>query len=185
MRIRAEEALLRAHFGDEHTAYCARTSRLVASGALDSKSGDDWHLVRQLGGLLAEHADLRWHVYSLLKDGAPTPGLAKLAGAVAESPDEDGLLLLVKCGRDGRSFRGWRVIEKAVTEHVRVGSNQNFYNVVPVPAVELRRNLFAMTTDGGPKDAAARWLNDIDLIRDEYGLPEGESRHPDLASGKA
>jgi protein-S-isoprenylcysteine O-methyltransferase Ste14 len=30
VRIRAEEALLRAHFGDEHTAaYCARTSRLV------------------------------------------------------------------------------------------------------------------------------------------------------------
>jgi hypothetical protein len=28
-------------------------------------------------------------------------------------------------------------------------------------------------------------LNDIDLIRDEYGLPEGEPRHPDLASGKA
>jgi protein-S-isoprenylcysteine O-methyltransferase Ste14 len=29
VRIRAKEALLHAHFGDEHTAYCARTSRLV------------------------------------------------------------------------------------------------------------------------------------------------------------
>jgi protein-S-isoprenylcysteine O-methyltransferase Ste14 len=28
-RIRAEERLLRAQFGDEHAAYCSRTSRLV------------------------------------------------------------------------------------------------------------------------------------------------------------
>jgi hypothetical protein len=196
----AEEVLFKLaeagpHFYFEHewrdsvialgtTSSARRLIDLVASGALDGKSGDDWHLVRQLGGLLAEHADLRRHVYSLLKDGASTPGLAKLAGAVAESPDKDGLLLLVKCERDGRSFRGWRMIEKAVTEHIPVGSNQNFYNVVPVPAAELRRKLFATTTDGGPKDVAARWLNDIDSIRDSYGLPEGEPRHPDLASGK-
>jgi protein-S-isoprenylcysteine O-methyltransferase Ste14 len=28
-RIRAEEALLRAQFGDEYVAYCGRTSRLI------------------------------------------------------------------------------------------------------------------------------------------------------------
>jgi hypothetical protein len=157
---------------------------LVASGALDSKSIDNWHLVSQLGALLAEHADLRRHVYSLLRHGAPTPGLAKLAGAVAENPDEEGLLLLVKCEQDGRSFRSWRMIEKAVNDHVPVDGHQNAYNVVQVPAVELRRKLLAITTDGGPKDVASRWLNDIDIIRDQYGLPEGEPRHPDLASGK-
>jgi hypothetical protein len=41
-----------------------------------------------------------------------------------------------------------------------------------------------MTTDGGPSDAAARTLNEIDKIRDEYGAPEAEPRHPDLKSGK-
>jgi hypothetical protein len=41
-----------------------------------------------------------------------------------------------------------------------------------------------MTTDGGTSDIAAPWLNQIDEIRDEYGLPEGEPRHPDLASGR-
>ena len=58
------------------------------------------------------------------------------------------------------------------------------YNVVPIPAVELRRKLLAMTTDGGPSDAAARCLNGIDRIRDDYGAPETEPRHPDLKSGK-
>ena len=157
---------------------------LIASGALNGDSRDVWHLVSQLGGLLSRHADLRQHVYRLLKDGAATPGLAVLAQAVAESPDEEGLLLLVKCEQQGRSFRNWRLIERAVTEHAPVNGSQNLYQIVPAPASELRRKLFAMTTDGGPKDIAARWLNHIDAVFDEYGLPEGEPRHPDLATGK-
>ncbi len=158
---------------------------LVASGALSGKSSsDDRDLVRQLCEVIERHEDLRSHVYGLLQDGAGTPGLAILAEAVAEGPDEEGLLVLVKCDQGNRSFRGWRTIEKAVTEKVPVDGYQNAYNVVPIPAVDLRRKLLAMTTDGGPEDVAARWLNRIDGIRDEYGLPGGEPRHPDLSSGK-
>jgi hypothetical protein len=58
------------------------------------------------------------------------------------------------------------------------------YDIVPIPAVGLRRKLLAMRTDGRPSDAAARCLNVIDEIRDEYGAPETEPRHPDLKSGK-
>lgn len=159
---------------------------LLANGVFAGKSSsDDYHFVKQLGGLLSVHPDLRRHVYSLLKNGATSNGLIMLAGAVAQNPDEDGLLLLVKCEQRGRSFADWRTIENAVTEHVRVDGHSNAYNVVPVPAAELRRQLFAMTTDGSPKDVAARWLTRIDVVRDEYGLPEGEPRHPDLASGRA
>jgi hypothetical protein len=57
--------------------------------------------------------------------------------------------------------------------------------MVPVPAAELRRKLLAMTTDGGPMNAAARCLSQIDKIRDEHGAPESDPRHPDLASGRA
>ena len=45
------------------------------------------------------------------------------------------------------------------------------YNVLAVPAVKLRRELLAMTTDGGPNDRTARCLNLIDKIRDDYGAP--------------
>jgi hypothetical protein len=41
-----------------------------------------------------------------------------------------------------------------------------------------------MTTTGGADDTAARCLNFLDQIRDEYGSPENEPRHPDLASGR-
>lgn len=157
---------------------------LAASGIFSRKTSNDWHLTKQLGGLIVLHPDLRPHVYGLLKDGATSMGLAMLAGAVAERPDEEGLMLLVKCEQYGLNVRGWRTIEGAVTEHVPVDGYSNAYNVVPVAAPDLRRKLFALTTDGGPKDVAARWLTHIDNIRDEYGLPGGEPRHPDLASGK-
>ena len=44
------------------------------------------------------------------------------------------------------------------------------------------KNPFGMTSSGGKGDPAARCLNLIDDLRDEYGAPESEPRHPDLAS---
>lgn len=41
-----------------------------------------------------------------------------------------------------------------------------------------------MTGGGGKDDPATRCLNLMDKLRDEYGAPESEPRHPDLASGK-
>lgn len=158
---------------------------LAANGAFESKAADRPQMVRQLAGLIEEHPELRTHVYQLLRDGAPTPGLAFLAQAVAEGPDTDGLLLLIKLEREHkRSVISWRTIENVATERVPAENWKGAYNVVPVPAVELRRKLLAMTTNGGHTDAAARCLNQIDKIRDEYGAPDSEPRHPDLGSGK-
>ena len=108
-----------------------------------------------------------------------------LARAVSENPDTEGLLLLIDIeNQQKHSVLGWHTIENVVTEHIPAENWSGAYNVVPVPAVELRQRLLAMTTDGGPADAAARCLNVIDAIRDEHGQPVLELRHPDLASGK-
>ncbi|NOT22816.1 MAG: hypothetical protein HOP22_08820 [Nitrospiraceae bacterium] len=158
---------------------------LAAKGAFESQGMDNWHTARQIGDLLSEHVELRAHVYQLLENGATTPGLALLARAVAESPDAIGLLLLIKIEMEHkRSFISWRTVENVVTEHVLSENWKSAYNVVPVPAVELRRELLAMTRGADCTDAAARCLNQIDEIRDEYGAPDSEPRHPDLASGK-
>jgi hypothetical protein len=96
------------------------------------------------------------------------------------------LLLLIKIEIEHRrSFTSWRTIESVVTERVPAENWKGAYNIVPVPAAELRWKLLAMTTDGGPMNAAARYLNRIDKIRDDYGAPESDPRHPDLASGRA
>lgn len=170
-------------FGTRSSA--RRILDLTAKGAFDGKATPDWNQARLLGSLISAHPDLRGHLYGLLKDGPTSPGLATLARAVAENPDEEGLLLLVRFENElKRSFIYWKGIEGVVTEYVPSESWQGAYNVVPIPAGELRRKLLAMTAGGGPSDAAARCLNQIDQIRDEYGMPGAEPRHPDLASGR-
>lgn len=117
--------------------------------------------------------------------GPSTRGLAIAAHAVAENPDEDGLLLLAKFEKELEApFIGPRTVEQVVTEHVPAEDWAGAYNVVPVYAEGLRQKLLALTTDGGPADVVARLLHEIDWIRDEYGVPDAELRHPDLASGK-
>lgn len=160
---------------------------LAAKGVFNDKmKTDQSHMSRQIGGLMGEHPELRAHVYSLLKDGPTSPDLALLAQSVAEEPDAEGLLLLVRIEIEHkRSFLSWRSIQSVFTKQVSSEDWKGAYNVLPVPGVELRRMLLSMTTDGGPTDAAARCLNLIDKIWDQYGWPESEPRHPDLASGKA
>lgn len=158
---------------------------LTVSGALDGRSYDGWHWQRELGGLVSEFPEVRAYAYDLLKDGLTSKQLAVLAGVVAEAPDEDGVLILIDLEmRTGRSLVTRQLIQNAVTEQVPAEDWKGAYNVVPVPAIELRRKLLAMTGSGGKDDPAARYLNLIDKLRDEYGASESEPRHPDLASGR-
>jgi hypothetical protein len=158
---------------------------LTVSGALDGKLYDGWRWQRELGGLISEFPEVRAYVYDLLKDGPTSEQLALLARAVAEDPGTDGVLMLIDFEmKTGRSFMAWQAIQSAVTQHVPAENWKGAYNVVPVPAVELRRKLLAMTGSGGKDDPAARCLNLIDKLRDEYGAPESEPRHPDLMSGR-
>ncbi len=155
---------------------------LVMAGTIDKRA--TWHTEQEIAGLLNTHAELREYAYGVLKDGT-SPKSALLAEAVAEGDDPEGLLLLVELeNKLKRSFISWRTVQAAVTEHVPSESWRGAFDVLPVVATELRQRLLAMTTDGGTHDAAARVLREIDRIRDESGVPDGEPRHPDLASDK-
>lgn len=170
---------------DTHSSRC-RLIDLIADGTYLRDAGDHWHMVRTIAGLVAEAPDLRAYIYQLL-DGLPQfPGLPSLAAIVAACADDNGVLILVRLENAlGRRFLDQRAIEEAVTERRPHEGMQNAYDIVPRPAAALRANLLAMVADGGSRDAAARRLADIDLVRDEYGWPEYDPRHPDLASGRA
>lgn len=158
---------------------------LIVNGAIVGKEPGDWHLSRELGVLIAKFPEVRSYVYGLLKEGVTSRPLAILAQSISESADTEALLLLVDIeNKQKRSMLMRPTIESVVTEHVPLENWSNAYDVVPMPAIEARQKLLAMTTDGGPTDAAARCLREIDNIRDEYGVPVSEPRHPDLMSGK-
>lgn len=159
---------------------------LIAGGAFDGSNAVRGELSDRVARQLREHAALRFRVYELFQSGATAGARQILARAIADSADADGLLLLVRHQAHGRgSEDDWhRAAEKVVTRQEAVEGWRGAFNVLPVPALELRRKLLAMTTDGGPTDEAAACLRAIDRIRDEVGAPDTEPRHPDLASGK-
>jgi hypothetical protein len=155
---------------------------LVMAGKIDAR--DVRQTSQEIAELLSTHPDLRTYAYDLLKGGT-SPNTALLARAVAEGRDPDGLLLLVELeNRLQRSLISWRTIEAAITKQVPSEHWRGSVEVQSVAATELRKKLLDMTTDGGPHDAAARVLREIDRIRDRNGGPEDEPRHPDLASRK-
>lgn len=129
---------------------------------------------------------LKKHVYQLLASDKKTRGLSLLGQAVAENLDEEGLLLLVELNVDQRDrILGLRAIENVVTSREPSPDWQGAFEIVSTAATAVRRRLLALAADGSKEDFAARCLIAIAELRDEYGAPESEPRHPDLASGKA
>lgn len=162
-----------------------RFVELVAAGALNGGRMDAWHMGQELAGLFESYPDLRTYAYHMLRSQPTPPGHAYLARAVAEAPDEEGFLTLLELGlgEPGGTIT-WQTVERLVTARIPSTLFKNAFEVVPVPAQNIRKRLLAMTGDGGPTDTAARWLREIDSLRDEHGLPETEPRHPDLTSRK-
>lgn len=157
---------------------------LAAHGVFEQKGLDHWFIAQEIAGLLEVHADVRGHTYALLGDGPTTPGLVLLATAISEAPDMPGLLLLVWAEiSTGRTFAGYRAVEYVATERIPSRDWLGGVEILPAPVAELRRDLLAICTDGGSSDVAARYLREIDEIRDIHGLPEDEPRHPNFASG--
>lgn len=75
-------------------------------------------------------------------------------------------------------------IEDYVTHREPVDENNNMFNIVPSFAAEIRKKLLEMSVnDKDRNEAAGRILASIDMLRDEYGRPDYEPRHPDLESG--
>ena len=158
---------------------------LIIRGTVQpSRDFDHWNMSELVAKLMDDHPGLRRHVYRILNELPHSSPTALLARAVAETPDDDGFLLLLQLElAHGNSYITWQTTGRVMTKRVPIPDSLHSYTVVPVPAVELRRRLLVLTSDADLGDAAARYLTIFDEIRDECGAPESEPRHPDLASG--
>jgi hypothetical protein len=162
---------------------------LIADGKVAGGRGgiDAWSLAREFAGQMdgrpGLHAVLRYYA----RNGN---GAAKAVAlmALAEAPSADDLLLMIGLYvADEKPFDGTmeQVVRKlALTEQ----AHENWrgaYELVPQQLNGLRKQLFAMTAVDSP-DAplASACLDTIGAIRDEYGAPKDERRHPDIASDR-
>lgn len=164
----------------------SRFLELVASGAIDEKQNSGGRrIAEKVKSLMAEYPGLRPQVYTMIEARPLKAGHAIFLQAVAESPDADGLLLLVQEElASGVRLAGWQTARALITKEVPSENWKGAYNVLAVTAADIRRRLLELCHDGGKKDAAARCLREIDEVRQEYGIVESDPRHPNLDSGQ-
>jgi len=122
-----------------------------------------------------------------LDSSLPEP-ILNIIGAIIEKMfgDEDTLLASLLIFSNGKPvpFHLQKAIENHVTQQEPIHESGNIYNILPSSAKGLRKRLFEMVIqDTARKDIARKVLIQIDDLRDEYGRPEDEPRHPWIESG--
>ena len=163
---------------------------LVCQGAAKGWHGapDIWTFGRRLAAGIQSHPDFRADVYAKLVSGLSPHAKAIVEYAVAEVPDEAGVMLLVGShASDGRAFDGVlrSAIEHLVVEQRPSSDWVGAYEQISTPAPSLRRRLFAIAGAFASNEArlASACLVHIDELRDRHGVASGEPRHPDIDSG--
>jgi hypothetical protein len=159
---------------------------LYFDGKLEIGSDNQWLFAQELGRAMEDSPSIRKLAYNYLENHNENSNLSLVAKAISENPDVEGLLRLVHFASKNRiAIPGRRVLEKLVTEHVLVHEENRggAYHVVPTGSAELRKSLLGLTRMRLTKEVAVQCLTAIDVIRDEYGMPISEPRHPDIESG--
>ena len=163
---------------------------LICGGEAKDEGGrpDARTFGRRLAAGMQSHPEFRSDVYARVASGVAPPAMAILEYAVAESPDEAGVMLLVGShSATGRAFSGTlkSAIEKLVVEQRPLSDWAGAYEQISTPVPSLRKRLFEMarTAIGNESDLALASLVHIDELRDLHGVASGEPRHPDIASG--
>ena len=163
---------------------------LVCQDVANGRHGapDTWTFGRRLAAGIQTHPELRADVYAKLAPGIPPQARVIVEYAVAEVPDEAGVMLLVRGhASEGRAFG--HVLESAI-EHVVVEQRPSSdwvgaYEQISRPATSLRKRLFEMARTPASNETrlASACLVHIDELRDRHGVASGELRHPDIDSG--
>ena len=173
------------------SSYAARVLlEFISEGTFGSRkeNADPLSLARKLAVGMTEDETVRRGVYERYeRDPCGTAG-SVLEYAIAEAPDDDGILLLIRAyAAQGR--RKLDALEPAI-RHLAVGLRpsetfQGAEEQFSIDIAALRRRLFALFLRG---DAEAQLAGDcltlIDDLRDEYGSAESEPRHPDITADR-
>jgi hypothetical protein len=159
----------------------------VGSGAVKLDGHLPWELSRSIAQTMQRDPRARSEIYRRYSE---TSGVSQqfIERAVAEAPDVEGVLLVVRvaaaAGRDFPRTDLYSALRRLMTEERPSTFMHGAHELHPVPVSGLRKALFEMTMAGGAVAALARrTLIEIDVMRDDYGWESSDRRHPDIASG--
>jgi hypothetical protein len=186
-----------ARYLDEHdwfaalalrgSSYAARVLlEFISEGTFIGRkeNADPLSLARKLAVGMTEDETVRRDVYERYERDPSGPAGRVLEYAIAEAPDDDGILLLIRAYA-GQGRRELNALEPAI-RHLAVGQrpSETFRGAVEEFSIDmaaLRRRLFALFLRGDAEaQLAGNCLTLIDDLRDEHGSAESEPRHPDI-----
>lgn len=155
----------------------------------EKRSHHDASLGRHIAPLMDSHKQFREEVYQRHRSLFEGRAKAIIGYAIAESPDTQAVLLLVRdAAALGKEFRATAL--HMALHNVLVGrrpssSWSGMQELYSLPASEPRRELFGLVVDGNAAESAlaSKCLTVIDQMRDDYGDVETERRHPDITRG--
>jgi hypothetical protein len=149
---------------------------------------DRWWLTRKLGRTMQEDTDFRADIYRQYESSSGGIATELLEGAIAESADETGVLVLVQNHvRRAEPYSGSieAAIRHAVIDEQPSRDWADAKELFGIAVPSLRKKLFGLI-QGNTPEAQLAWksLTRIDELRDDYGPVESEPRHPDIESGR-
>jgi hypothetical protein len=147
---------------------------------------DAWHVGRELVAYVQKYPELKPELRRRYQLVGPGCARAMLEYFFGEAGEDEDLIAMVKTyaasGQpcDGRMDGAIRAVALR-REPVQDGSNS--YYIHPVPVARLRKSLFDLLSGTSQEAALAKTcLIAVDVLRDEYGIASGDSRHPDALS---
>lgn len=162
--------------------------QLLRDGAVDDPARRD---TEALGAYLAQlaksHPDFRAEMLGLLDHVEQSVLASAIERALLMLADTESILSLVHYyARTGKSGEGLYMSLRKIAVDERPSTQfTGAMTLFPVSVDELRRRLFSLAlTQTSEAGVAKQCLALIDGIRDDYGYPESEMRHPDIRSGQ-
>ncbi|CAD1792023.1 hypothetical protein [Xanthomonas arboricola] len=162
--------------------------QLLRDGAFDDPGYRDIEALRaHLAQLAKNHIEFRADMLGLLEHLDKGILASAIERALLMLSDTESILSLVRYyARTGRSGDGLYIsIRKIAMDERPSAQFSGAVTLFPVPVDDLRRRLFSLAlTQTSEAGVARQCLALIDGIRDDYGYPESEARHPDIRSGQ-
>lgn len=162
--------------------------QLLRDGAFDDHG---YRETEALGAYLAQlatsHPDFRAEMLGLLDQVEASVLASAIERALLMLSDTESVLALVHYyARTGQSVDALYMSLRNVAVDERPSAQfSGAVALFPVPLDELRRRLYVLAlTQTSEAGVARQCLALIDGIRDDYGYPESEVRHPDVRSGQ-
>lgn len=163
--------------------------RLLQEGVFDGHGHRDTEALGvYLAQLAKNHPDFRNEMLGLLDRLDQGPAASIIEHALLLLSDTESILSLVHYyARTGQSGDGLYMSIRNIAVDERPSAQFSGSHVLfPVPVDDLRKRLFSLAlTQTSEASVARKCLVLIDGIRDDYGYPEAEARHPDIRSGQS